>query len=469
MFRSTRFPLAVAAAMSTLLVLSACGGAQSRMTAHMERGQKYYAEGNFEKARVEFRNALQIAPTDTEARFMNGQVAEKLGDLRGAAGLFQGALDQNPDHVGARANLARLYLFGGAASRAAELVEPGLAKHPDDAGLLTVRGAARVQLKDSAGALADAEHANRVAPNDENTVALLASLYRNGGDNQRAIDLVKKAVDKNPKGVDLHLVLANLYLTVEEPQSAIAEMKKVVELKPKDLAHRARLAMLYVRAKQPAEADQVMKDAVAALPDNNDAKLAYIDFVSSRATREKGEETLRQYIAQDPKNYDLQLGLGALQQRAGAQDKAVETYKAIIARDSDASAAVTARNRVAAIELARGKFDEAKRLIDQTLEKNPRDNDALVMRGNIALERGDTAGAISDLRAVLRDQPGSVPILRTLARAHLANGEPALAEESIRNAMEAAPADVSVRLELAQLLLQTDRGEQAVALMEETV
>ncbi len=144
-------------------------------------------------------------------------------------------------------------------------------------------------------------------------------------------------------------------------------------------------------------------------------------------------------------------------------------YKSIIARDGEAAAAVTSRNRVAAIELSRGKFDEAKRLIDQTLEKNPRDNDALVMRGNIALERGDTAGAIADLRAVLRDQPGSVPILRTLARAHLANGEPALAEESIRNAMEAAPGDVSVRVELAQLLLQASRGDQAVTLMEETV
>jgi tetratricopeptide (TPR) repeat protein len=59
--------------------------------------------------------------------------------------------------------------------------------------------------------------------------------------------------------------------------------------------------------------------------------------------------------------------------------------------------------------------------------------------------------------------------MRTLARAHLANGEPALAEENLRNAIEAAPKDVMVRVELAQILMQTGRTESAITLLEEAV
>ena len=51
----------------------------------MEKGQTFLAAGKFEKARVEFQNALQIAPTDAEARYENGVVDERLGKARDAA------------------------------------------------------------------------------------------------------------------------------------------------------------------------------------------------------------------------------------------------------------------------------------------------------------------------------------------------------------------------------------------------
>src|SRR5277367_4591825 len=87
--------------MSTL-VLAACGGAQARKIKHLEKGKAFLTAGNYEKARVEFQNALQIAPTDPEARFENGVVDERLGKAREAAQFYQGAIEVNPEHVEAR-------------------------------------------------------------------------------------------------------------------------------------------------------------------------------------------------------------------------------------------------------------------------------------------------------------------------------------------------------------------------------
>src|SRR5579862_5810817 len=124
-------------------MLVACSGGESRKERHLEKGQQFMTAGNLEKARVEFRNALQIAPNDSQARFENGVVDEKLGNHREAAQFLQGAIDTNADNLPARIALGRIFLRSGAPEPALSVVKPAIDKHPDDAGLLAIRAAAR--------------------------------------------------------------------------------------------------------------------------------------------------------------------------------------------------------------------------------------------------------------------------------------------------------------------------------------
>ena len=469
---SRRFSIVLllpALALVGTLAVSGCGGADARRASHMQRGQEYLKAGNLEKARVEFRNALQIAPNDAEARFLSGRAAEQLGNIREAVGMYQGAIDIDADHVGAHANLGRVFVFAGVPQRALDLIAPTIAKHPDDPDLLTVRGAARSQLKDLPGARTDAEHAVKVAPNNENAVALLAALYRQAGDNPRAIDLLQTSLKTLPNSVELHQVLAALYQSAGDKPAAEDELRKVVQMQPKKLVMHYQLAMFYLQSKRVDDAERVLKHAIDVADDKDSAKLAYVQFLSSQRTREAGERALQEYIAREPDDYDLQLGLADLQRSGGEADKAIATYRGVINKDREGPKALTARNRIATIYVEQKKLDAASQLLEEVLKKNPRDNDALMLRGNIELDRGNAGAAIADLRAVLRDQPTAVGVLRTLARAHLSQGEPGLAEESLRAAMDAAPADTHVRIEMAQLLAQTQRAEQAVTLLEETV
>src|ERR1700734_3455099 len=118
------------ALLAMAFLVAGCGGVESRKAKHLEKGQTFLAAGNFEKARVEFRNALQIAPTDSEVRYEVGVVDEKLGNIREAAQFYQGAVYTNPDNVRARAGLGKIYLLSGAPEQALTTVKPGFDKHP---------------------------------------------------------------------------------------------------------------------------------------------------------------------------------------------------------------------------------------------------------------------------------------------------------------------------------------------------
>jgi tetratricopeptide (TPR) repeat protein len=452
-----------------LVVLAGCGGAKARFESHLQRGKQYLESGVLDKASVEFRNALQIEPRDSRARYWNGVTAERRGNVREAVGSYQGAIEMNPDYTTARAALARLYVYVGAASRALPVVEAGLAKHPGDPELLTARSAARLQLKDMEGALADAEQAVKAAPDDANTVALLAAIYQRQGDVNRAVELVSAAVQRQPGAIDLRQVLARLYLATKQDARSEEQLKEIIVLAPKSLAHRYQLAAFYQQTGNLDAAQQVLEEAVKTLPDSNEAKLALVDFIANQRSREQGEKVLRSYVAQEPDNNELRLGLGTLLQRAGAKQEAVTAYNEIIKRDPKSAASLIARDRIAAIEIADGHPEAAQPLIAAVLEQSPRDVDALLMRGNLALEADNPAAAIADLRAVLREQPNLLEVQRTLARAYIANGERPLAEETLRAAMQSAPANLPVRLDLAQLLQQTGRADAAVTLLEETV
>jgi tetratricopeptide (TPR) repeat protein len=461
----------LAGALIVTAALAGCGNAQSRKAEYIRDGRQYYAAGNYGKARVEFSYAAQIDPKDAQVRFLLGQVAEKSGDEREAVGQYRAAITQDPKLPAARATLGRLYLYAGLPGKAMELVEPGLANDPRNAQLLTVRAAARQQLGDGTAALADAEAALQLAPDDSYAIALLASLYRQHSQMEKAIDVVQAGLRRLPQDIDLRVILADLYVT-KQPQAAQAQLQQVVALEPKVLANRYRLARFFLLQKNADAAERTLRDAIAVAPDDVAAKLELVTLLSAQRGREPAAAQVDQFIAKEPGNDALKLALGQFLAQVGLTDPAEATFRAVIAHKGTKPEGLSARDRLAALLLARNDMarNDAKvaaTLIDEVLKENARDNDALIMRGNMSLAHGDPAAAITDLRSVLRDQPNAVAVMRALARAYAQAGETDLAEETLRAAVQTAPKDAEGRLDLAQVLINANKLDQASPLLEE--
>ena len=451
---------------ATLLATAACSGAEGRKARYMARGDEYVAAQNYEKARIEYANALQVDPKDAKARFAAGQVAEKLGKARDALGNYQVAVETDAEFLPARAALARLYLLGGVPDKALELVEPALVKNPEDPQLRTVRGAVRAQKGDKEGALADAEAAVATAPGDEYALALMASLYRREGRSADAIKALSTGVEKSPKSQDLRIILAELLMNEDRRPEAETQLRALIDQDRSNLANWQRLARFHLMAKDQAAAEQDIRDAIKAVPGSVETKFALLEMLSSQHGAEAAEKQVVEFLKADPKNPELKMALGRFYESAGKQDKALATYNEVIAEEKLKPKGLEARDRLAALALQRNDLEQAQKLIGEVLAENPRDNEALSLRGSMALARGDASSAITDLRSVLRDQPNSAPVVRALSRAHLQNNDQALAEEVLRSATQANPGDTSLRMDLAALLANTGKMGPARDLLE---
>jgi len=453
----------------TLATAPGCGGSEARKAKALERGQEYLAARDYAKARVEFRNALQIDPKDAAARARLGEAAEGLGNFEEAVNNYRAALELDPGQGRARARLGRMMVFGGVPEQALELVGPGLEQDPRSADLLTVRGAARVQQGDVAAGRADAESALALQPNHSDATALLATLLWREDRREEALALLGRTIEASPDDALLREVYAQLLLTTGDGERAEVQLKEIVRLEPEVQAHRYRLAQSYASRGKTELAIETLRDAVAAKTGDTEAKLALATLLASQVSFEAAEKELLGFVEASPKDLELRLGIARFYETNGRLEQGEREYRAVMEAAGDRSQGLTARTRLASIQIRRGEVDAATKLIDAVLVQSPTDPDALVMRAQMAMQRGDTDAAIVDLRAALRDQPTNVLLVVQLAQAYIRSGNLELAEQTLRQAVQSNPRDAKTRLALAQFLVNKGEAEKARPVLEQLV
>ena len=130
-------------------VLVACGGPEEKKAKFFKKGQALYEKGDYVKARLEFKNAMQIDPKFVEAYYMLGMVELKQRNLKPAFGSFSKAVKLSPDHLDAHLQIGKLFLFGKAPEKAMEKAELVLGKDPKNIEALILKGSVLLAQKET--------------------------------------------------------------------------------------------------------------------------------------------------------------------------------------------------------------------------------------------------------------------------------------------------------------------------------
>ena len=260
------------------------------------------------------------------------------------------------------------------------------------------RGTAQLQLKNTAGARKDFEAARDIAPKDPvvyNSLALasisenkpqdamssfesalsadptnfdalngLITLYAKNQEFDKAHARIDQVLSSNPNMASLHYLKAQIYGFQQNGQSVEAELNKALEIDPNYLPAYSALASLYVNSKQEDRAIAQYQKIVSLRPEN-------------------------------PTPYTL---IGILEDQRKNYDAAAANYRKALEKDPNA---VIAANNLAwlyATNTDKGNLDEALRLAQGVVQKNPNVAGFIDTLGWVLYKKDLQTAAVEQLR-----------------------------------------------------------------------
>lgn len=455
-----------AVAILLALTLAACGGPEERKAKHRLRAQEYMQSGNFPKARVALRNVLKIDPKDAEAYFLFAQVEEKERNWRNAFANYQRVVELEPDHAKAQLRLAKFYLEARMVEKVSEISAKVLAKDPDNVQAESLRIAVLAVNGGLPEATTQGEALVTKHPTDPDATLMLATLYLAQGRGEESLAVVRRSADANPTNLEVLDGLASILTKTGRDSEGEAVYRKLVQLEPTVFDHRIKLLQFYDRRKEYNKAESVLREAIKLEPDSEIRQLRLAEYLILRGTPEQVESFLQEAQRQLPRATKLPMLLAGWYESRGETAKARAIYARLRDDNKKEPIALEAKTKLAALDWAEGKQEEAERQMQEVLQENPRSADALMLQGKIALKRDNAKEAIQAFRSVLKDQPELVEGHVLLGRAHLAAGETALAKDSFERAAALNPAQSDVQVMLAGMDIMTGHSAEAKQRLE---
>ena len=452
----------VAIAVAVATSVAACGGKEERKVLHMQRANAYLAQAQYDKARVELKNVLQIDPKNSDAYYRLGLLEEQQENWQSAFIAFRRAVELDAGNLDANVRLGRLYVLSGSMGQAESIAHDILTRRPDHAGGRFLNAALLVRRGETAAAMREARAAIDADSAMTDAVSLLGGLLARQGEFEKAKAVFAEGATAHPKNVLLRMDLAGVLMRNNEPEAAEKVYAEIIALEPNVWRHRALLSEFYMRSGQPDKAERTIRDAIKAAPLDEQRHLYLIDHLAGRGRVDQAERELVGAIDKEPKAYRLQFRLASLYEASGRTEKAWQTYRNIAAAARTGPDGLRAKAQLARLVSTRGQTDEAEKLVAEVLKENPRDGEGLAMRARLALAKGDLHQAISDLRAVLKDQPDSIETMAALANAHRANHEPELAYDVFNQAIVRYPTNPAIRLALAEFEISDSAFDRAL-------
>ncbi len=443
------------------IALSGCGGEEARKASFLKKGKTYLAQGDYDKAKVELKNVLQIDPKYAEAYYMMGLIEEQRQNLRPAFSNYKKASELDPTHIRALAKLGRFYLISGDVDTAKETLASIDSIDPQsmDRKLLNLLILSRSNDKN---AIPLAQEILAEDPEQIEAIRILALVYIKSNEQDKAINVLKEGIANIPDEASLRLQLSRLYTKNNDLKNAEMQLKEIITLQPENLASYINLARFYAQQGKLGNAEQTLRKIISLGFAGENGYLLLADFQAKYKSAEESEKTLLSAITKDPEWIRAKFVLAALYRATGKTDKIQNIYLDIIELNGLKPAGLKARTELAQLLLSGRDIEGAGHLIEEVLDVNPRDIDALLLKGRIALFfTHDYDTAISAFRTIVKEQPDQTESVALLASAHSKNNEPELARETLARGIENAPKEPKAYINYAYYLQKTDNLEDA--------
>ena len=319
-----------------------------RKQKYLHSGQSYVEKGKYREAGIEFVNALKIDPNYADAHYELAQVFLKTQQPARAYQELVRAVELQPSNYQARIDMAGLLVSGGQLQLAQEQNEWLLQNRPQDSRVHVIAANLLSAQGDVPGATAEMQKAITLAPGDGDLYMRLALLQLKGGQANAAEVSFSKAVELNPKSLEAWLLMGTYHQASHQYDRAEQEFRHAMEVAPKDPEPRAALVRLYLIQGKKTDAEEFLKQVKHDFPDNSAGYRMLGDFYFT----------------------------------TGDLDKAIAEYSTL---NEEHPNDLQVKKNYVQILIAKKRYDEARKLNEEILKASPKDNDALLYRGQLEI------------------------------------------------------------------------------------
>ncbi|MEO6775325.1 MAG: tetratricopeptide repeat protein [Kofleriaceae bacterium] len=253
-----------------------------------------------ETARARLRAALKIDNTIWEAWFDLGAIAWKEGEDEEAVDDFSKALDLNKDHTAS----------------------------------LMARAEAYRRLGKKKEARADYETAQKAMdeddPNKRDVAARLASLLRDAGEYDDAVEVLRDTVRTSGINAKIYTELGQIYLAQKRYELAQLVLSKAVQLDAKDPAIYNALAILAARQGKAQESFQLFDQAESLDANYIDARFNKAAVLLDAGDYARAKTELAAVVEKRPDDYAALVSLGVAQRGLKAFDEAKKAWQRVV-------------------------------------------------------------------------------------------------------------------------------------------
>ena len=439
-----------------------------------EEAKQYADAGDWTAAWTAVGNATRgEGAKNPEALFLRARVALKQKPPAGGLAIkcLRDTLSLKPDYVEAQRMLAEIYVgaryWKEARTECARLMQldPSYGKGYLWAAVVELQQAESEPLVGKRAPFYEAtakfcKAGIEKAPDLLDLYRILGQAYERLGQESKIDEVVDLALAKNPTMPEAYIFKAARLNQQKKLDKAIDVLKKGVEKIGENPRLLLALGDMAERKKDPDMAREYFAKAVAADPKNEASYIRLASLHRSDNEREKALAVLSQGMAQLPESTILRAEQADIYMELGNFPKADEVIGEIEKAAPGTAAVSYLRGRRA---LASRQTRVAITYLEQAKEKQATPLVRLLL-GRAYLLADELGAARSELESLVQDVPGMTPAWRSLAEVQMRLHEFDSAGRSTKVVLDANPEDTDMRLLLAQTLIQ--RGQNAEGLKE---
>lgn len=472
---SRDFPVPILKILSVLLLcatMAACKSSEDRAEEAYQRGIALLEEGDVDRARIEFRNAIRLSAVHQGAQTELGRLNMEDGSLRPAFRNYRTVVELDPDNAEAHRILGQITFlvqdwenFDRHVQRARELSPD----HPDTAVLELARSYRQAAI-DSDDPKLDAltEEAAALDASVADSPVLRRVLidgYLRDQRYEEALVQIDRAIESNPRDQTFYQTKLQVLAQIEDAERLEAALRQMAEMFPKDEQVKSNLLRFLIASEDIDGAESFLREEVAR--DGATANMvSLVQFLQRFRGMEAALAEIETQLQARPGDSTLTVLRATLKYTDGQQDAAIAELESLIA-DAEGNEEIAEDDvlsyKVMLAQMLGGTGNEvgARKLVEEVLEQNPSDVGALKMQARWLIREDDTNAAISAMRTALAESPQDSEAMLIMAAAYARAGNTPLQLDFLSLAVEASNNAPGPSLRYARVLL--DQGEIAQA------